>query len=86
MGEKQGRQVRMSLPVRSPASGPGTPTAGEGSSPGGPHPRRRPSEPTWVLVSRCVQTRLGPSSTGPLQGLWPQHLLQLGPASGLGES
>lgn len=45
MGEKQGRQGRMSLPVRSPVSGPGTPTAGEGSSPGGPHPRRRPSSP-----------------------------------------
>ena len=73
----------MSLPVRSPASGPGTPTSGEGSSPGGLHPRRRPSEPTWELIRRCVQARLGPSSTGPLQGLWPQHPLQLGPASGL---
>ena len=82
-GTKQGQQDRMSLPVRSPASGPGTPTAGEGSSPRGPHPRRRPSEPTWELISRCVQARLGPSSTGPLQGLWPQYPLQLGPASGL---
>ena len=63
-----------------PASGPGTPTSGEGSSPWG----LRPSEPTWELFSRCVQTRSSPSSAGALGRVFgPQHPSSLTPASGL---